>query len=480
MTILGQPEKYSDVLNRVFWGHVCFAGICVAGLNQTAPWVSSFIQQWQQDVSLDMVGGLKAGAVALPLLVALFARIVVLHDRMSDALRLRERFDVNVILTSLAKGASVHVDAAVMGCFKSSRESLMSKVFYKYASFEGPLIDTQLVRNAADRWAWFWTFFEPIPVVLLTAGAIYFLGDRNWAVGLLLLALAQAVVCFALWPSLTRGGHKQVQAILEDPAHGGAVAKVLLQFRSDCEAALLDAQAQVGDAAGSGAEPGPGPARQAITHIFIAQSSNPSSASVAAAVVCVVVDDIEALDRAWSAMMASMIEAPELQIVAEVRSGLHNGVLRPTTAHPLVRERVASALAELIFEAYAAVTSRGVTSDDDYRVLLSAILADRLRSNRTKRISVKLVDESRLGIARDIVNSVLAESGDSSSAVQIGKEPAVPSVGSLVAEHVSDIVAEHFSGGSGRFARIHPAKLRVLYDAELKRYYTRRDPFVAP
>jgi len=261
----------------------------------------------------------------------------------------------------------------------------------------------------------------------------------------------------------------------DHPSHG-LLVDFMKDFGEDSDPVLVDAPAKSG--ADSTELPAPWPARVQgpTTHIYVVEAHTPSAATVAA-VVCVVVDDLEALNSGWSAMVAAMMEAPELQNVAEVRSGLHTGVLRTATAHPLVRARVADALAELIFEAYAAVTRSGGGSDDGYRSLLSAVLADRIRSNRTKNVSVNVVGGSRLGIVRGLVNSVVAEGGDSGPPVRIIEESTGASVGSLVAEHVSEIVVEQFSGGSVRFARIHPAKLRVLYDAELRRYYTRRNPY---
>ncbi|GMV23789.1 MAG: hypothetical protein AMXMBFR57_37380 [Acidimicrobiia bacterium] len=231
MTILGQPEKYSEILSRVFWGHFVFALLCMAGLAQASPWVTSFVDKWQHEVSLGAVDGLKAGGVVAPLLIALVGRIIQLHDRISDIVRLREHFDVEVILRPLISGVGLQPDEAGVACVRANRDSIMVKTFYRYASFENPVIDSQLVRSAADRWGWFWTFLEPIPTVLLTSAVLLWLGSAlwTWFVGLAVLLM---LVCTALWRPLKRGAADEVEAILDDHDRRLAIAEVLVQVCS--------------------------------------------------------------------------------------------------------------------------------------------------------------------------------------------------------------------------------------------------------
>ena len=49
----------------------------------------------------------------------------------------------------------------------------MGEVFYKYASFNDPKIDAQLVSNARDYWYWFWVGLETSFIWLLLAVALF-------------------------------------------------------------------------------------------------------------------------------------------------------------------------------------------------------------------------------------------------------------------------------------------------------------------
>jgi hypothetical protein len=94
--------------------------------------------------------------------LAAFSRIFKLHDRISDIFLIRQRFDVSEILFPLAIGSGASLNIDQIRTFKKERNSLMYKVFYKYASSTPgkAVIDSHYITMALDQWCWYWIVLE--------------------------------------------------------------------------------------------------------------------------------------------------------------------------------------------------------------------------------------------------------------------------------------------------------------------------------
>lgn len=217
MSFVGQPEKYSEILIRVFWGHFVVACVSARAIADYSTGFRSLLDMLSVKVSIAGLDNLPGGIVAVGLVVAGLARMIKLHDRLANLFQIRQTFDLNEILKPLIAGVGQQADDLVAKCLSDNRQPLMRRVFYTYASFESPVIDSQLVRSQADRWAWFWTAFEPIPVLLVACVVTMLLGGVMWPLSLVGLLILQGLVCVGLLPGLKRGAADQVKAILEDP-----------------------------------------------------------------------------------------------------------------------------------------------------------------------------------------------------------------------------------------------------------------------
>lgn len=173
MKILGQPDSYSDMLERIFYCTVITSIVCVFVLSQNSPEFKSFLGTLNYDVDVWGVKGIKALYVLIPLAIALFSRFIKLHDKISDVLLIRNRFDKNHILKPLATKVGYDLPLSLNN---KKRNDLMYKVFYAYAGFNDPAIDAQLVRTALDNWGWFWVTVESNFIILLTATIFAFMG----------------------------------------------------------------------------------------------------------------------------------------------------------------------------------------------------------------------------------------------------------------------------------------------------------------
>lgn len=216
MSWIGQPESYSDVLKRIFAATLTVGVLCTFAVAAVSPDVRTFLESWNAQTSIGIFDSVKALYVVIPLFVAILARVFLLHDRVSDLLGIRRRFDLQNILRPLAEGVGLPTVGEKWERIEADRDLAMTRTFYRYASFKDPKIDVQLVRTAADRWAWFWCCVEPV-IILLIAGSI-FVVLRAWLpffailVGVAVLAL----VSLSLWPQLRRGAQNQVAEILNN------------------------------------------------------------------------------------------------------------------------------------------------------------------------------------------------------------------------------------------------------------------------
>ncbi len=121
MKIIGQPESYSDILERVFATTLASGLLCAALLAHASPALRDFLESLSTKADIGPLKGVKALYVVIPLALALISRVIRLHDRISDALRLRFRFDTEHILFRLAKGTGLTLTESVKGRIRAER-----------------------------------------------------------------------------------------------------------------------------------------------------------------------------------------------------------------------------------------------------------------------------------------------------------------------------------------------------------------------
>lgn len=195
--VVQQPKDYSEMLTKI----AVFTFFSSLGatflLDRFSPPVSAFLNAWEITVDVWIIEKLPITWMLLPLLFTLVARVIKLHDRISDLFKIRETFDLDEILLPLARGAGVRPTAALRTHLKAKRDAQMSRNFYVYAGFKEPAIDRQLVLSALDNWCWYWVILELTTVGLLAAAILAFSATGvafGLAGGMLLLVLLSRLV----------------------------------------------------------------------------------------------------------------------------------------------------------------------------------------------------------------------------------------------------------------------------------------------
>lgn len=216
MKIFGQPESYSDILERVFYTSVAAGVVCTVILAQASPAVADILESVSTNAEIGPIKGVKALYVLIPLAVGLISRMLRLHDRISDVLRIRHRFDTRCILFPLAEQAGHELTAKLRRAISRNRVDAMYAVFYPYAGFKDPAIDTQLVRTAADNWGWFWVLTESSFLFGTTAVILSILGKITHLKICLGILLVQMCLLLVEWLACRRSARRQVAAIVAD------------------------------------------------------------------------------------------------------------------------------------------------------------------------------------------------------------------------------------------------------------------------
>ena len=120
------------------------------------------------------------GTVLPAFVIAFLSRVFKFHDRLSDLLLIRHRFDISAILFPLAIACGAHLTVDQIRQIKRRREDLMYRVFYKYASSTPgkAVIDKHYITMALDQWCWYWIVLELSALAFLIAVPSFIAGKH--------------------------------------------------------------------------------------------------------------------------------------------------------------------------------------------------------------------------------------------------------------------------------------------------------------
>lgn len=225
---LAPVTDYSSMLYRIF---ICttVAGIIATRLIRLhCKPVDDYLKYYDIPVDLGIIKDFKALGFLLPaVLIALFARVIKLHNRVSDLLGIRTRFDVDEILRPLAEGSGFAVGSLNLDSLRKNRQNLMERAFYRYASYSDAKINKHLIQQAYDWWSWYWVILESAVIFIPVGIALLVL--RSYSLGFMFLAICLIVVPVVLiyFRTFCVGyAHREVDAILDDATRKAEVRAV--------------------------------------------------------------------------------------------------------------------------------------------------------------------------------------------------------------------------------------------------------------
>lgn len=226
-----RPKDYGEMLNKIGIFTFLFALGLTWFVAERVDSIHAVLNSRQTTVDV--------ASIHVPILyvvpaavVAFFARIVRLHDKVSDIFRIRKRFDINKILVPLSEAVGLKVDGNFLDQLRNRREDAMERTFYRYASFEDPKISKALVLGAVELWTWYWIALESavwafVAALVLLANAQYIPASALLAVtgGLILLFLGCFTFC-------GRRAEYQIREIVSDDGRATTIRGELSKFLS--------------------------------------------------------------------------------------------------------------------------------------------------------------------------------------------------------------------------------------------------------
>ena len=166
--------------------------------------------------------------LGVALVVAGAGYFLQLHDRASDVLGIRKRFDRVCILVPLALMVGAKLTPEKIDRLDVSRDTVMRDVFYKYASSraENPLVDKHDIEHALSGWSWYWVFIEAILLLLVSSVVAISFGAYEMSASFVLLAMLCWLLAGMQRVRLYRYARPQVEAIAGNANAAAAVKAV--------------------------------------------------------------------------------------------------------------------------------------------------------------------------------------------------------------------------------------------------------------
>jgi hypothetical protein len=162
---------------------------------------------------------LNLSGVVIAFIVALLTHMFQFHDRISDLLGIRRRFDVKIILIPLAKRVGSVVTKDKVDKIAKHRDELMHAVFYKYASgrADKPLVDKHDIEQALNAWSWYWVFVEATFYFGVGAIVAWWLGSGSLASTFTGISVILLAVAFVQRIRLANYARPEIDSIVADP-----------------------------------------------------------------------------------------------------------------------------------------------------------------------------------------------------------------------------------------------------------------------
>ncbi len=227
-----RPTSYGEMLNKIG----IFTFLSALGLTLVVayfvPSIKAFLNSDPTTVEI-LTMKIPLLFVVPPAIIGLVARILKLHDRVSDLFGLRARFDLYRVLIPLCGALQISVDKGFRDKLSARRTSAMERTYYAYASFEDPKISRALVLSAIDRWTWYWVLAETC--VLLGIAATVLLVFRAYAGACLaLITLLLAMLLFSTYyEACGRLADAQIEEMVAEPQRANELKAEFTQIRNN-------------------------------------------------------------------------------------------------------------------------------------------------------------------------------------------------------------------------------------------------------
>lgn len=223
----GLTKDYSEMLRKIATFTFIVSCILMVVVTTASPSLSTFVDKFSLSVDLFGIKKIAIGYIIPPALITIIARVIKLHDKISDVFKIREVFDICEILIPLAGGVGIATNLQTIEKFRNNRDDLMREAYFEYAGSMDPKIDPHLISTALDKWSWFWILIESVIVGILAQVVLLVIGAYQHAAWLGSILLVAIVIASTVHKACASAAHTQVKAILTDSQRQIDIRKVL-------------------------------------------------------------------------------------------------------------------------------------------------------------------------------------------------------------------------------------------------------------
>jgi hypothetical protein len=225
------PRTYSEVLSKLA-GFAFYESYFITLFLRDIPEVNDLLRAAESYghfgkaiSSLSDPSTINAAGLVVAIGCAIISHFVHLHDRISDILGIRHRFDQEKILLPLAQLVGVNLSSSQRDALRQQRDRLMHAVFYPYASSRAanPLVDPHDIEHALAAWAWFWVCVEAVFFLGLALVAAIVFKASSLIFGFLVVIAIPLALAALQYPRLVKYARVQIETIASDPTAAGAV-----------------------------------------------------------------------------------------------------------------------------------------------------------------------------------------------------------------------------------------------------------------
>ncbi|MEW5870751.1 MAG: hypothetical protein AB1894_15870 [Chloroflexota bacterium] len=219
-------EDYPQMLNKISAFVTLISLGCVLLLRFRITEIDNFFNGLLVQVNI-FDNPISLGTVLLAVLIALISRIIKLHDRISDVMKIRYFFDIYHILIPMSLLSEANLTSNEIERIKHDRKNIMRDVFYKYATSGGKeVIDKHYITMALDQWTWFWILLEGSVLLVITAAISYFYKDAFSTSWLLFIVLVSTIVMYFSYNQSVVYAEDEIKLILENDERKMAIKGV--------------------------------------------------------------------------------------------------------------------------------------------------------------------------------------------------------------------------------------------------------------
>lgn len=187
MWLFESPKNYPEMLKKIAWSMFFIVLIGLTILAQCTKTFSEFMKSISFGIQYEKDGlKLYLSYIYIPLIFALLENIFKLHDKISDVFRIRYRFDKFVIINEYLR--EFVMMQKIKNVDRNNRRKIMNEIFYQYAGYSNPVIDSHLIYMALGAWSWYWIIIDTM-LVIGVIGALMLFKEYSKIKFLIILAL---------------------------------------------------------------------------------------------------------------------------------------------------------------------------------------------------------------------------------------------------------------------------------------------------